>query len=216
MPKIHRTFTLKEEIANSISHGVGAGLSIVGLTLLVVLAVLFGDVWRIVSFSIYGSTLIFVYLASTLYHGIQYPPAKKIFQLIDHVAIYLLIAGTYTPFLLVNMRHGWGGTLLVIIWGLALLGIGLKIFFINRYDLLFVSFYILMGWLVVINFREMLATIPSGGIVWLLLGGGFYTIGAIFYALPKIPYTHTVWHFFVLGGSICHYFSILFYVLPKV
>jgi len=219
MPKIQssliRPLTLGEEIANSITHGIGAGLSIAGLTLLVVLAVLFGDVWRVVSFSIYGSTLIILYLASTLYHGLQYPPAKRVFQIIDHAAIYLLIAGTYTPFLLVSMRGTWGWSWLVIIWSLALLGVGSKILFIDRYDLLFVVLYVLMGWLGVVALQEIITTMPFGALAWLVVGGLFYTVGVLFYVWHRVPYMHTVWHLFVLGGSACHYFSILFYVLPK-
>lgn len=186
-----------------------------GSTLLVVRATLYGDVWQIVSFSIYGSTLILLYLTSTLYHSFQYSPVKWAFQIIDHGSIYLLIAGTYTPFLLVSMREGWGWILLSVIWGLALLGVGFKTFFIHRFRKLSTLIYILMGWLCVIALKQMLINIPPGGLVWLAVGGVVYTGGVIFYAWHKLPYNHAIWHLFVLGGSICHYFAILFYLFPS-
>ncbi|MBT3389831.1 MAG: hemolysin III family protein [Chloroflexi bacterium] len=210
-----RFFTIGEEIAHSITHGIGAGMSIVGLVILVVLAAKYGDVYQIVSFSIYGATLIILYLASTLYHGFQHPRIKQILQVIDHAAIFLLIAGTYTPFLLVGVRGTWGWTLLVIVWGLALLGVSFRAIFVNRYEKLAVLAYVLMGWLGVVAFKEMIASIPLGGIIWIAIGGVVYTIGVIFYALRKIPYMHTIWHLFVLGGSICHYLGVLFYLAPS-
>lgn len=207
-------YTIGEEIANSITHGVGAALSVAGLTLLVALAAIYGDVWRIVSFSIYGSSLILLYLASTLYHSIQYPKVKRILRIFDHAAIYLLIAGTYTPFTLVSMRGTWGWSLFGVVWGLALMGVAFKTLFIGRYEKIATAAYVLMGWLVVVAFKQMVLTIPPGGIVWLVLGGVAYTLGVIFYAWDKLPYNHAIWHLFVLAGSICHFFAILFYVLP--
>jgi hemolysin III len=209
-----RLYSLGEEIVHSITHGIGAGLSIVGSTVLVVLAVLHGNIYQIVGFSIYGATLFILYLASTLYHSFQHPKVKRIFKIIDHSAIYLLIAGTYTPFLLISIRGVWGWTLLVIIWGLAVLGISFKTLFIHRFQKLSVLAYILMGWLSVVAIRELVINIPPGGLIWLAAGGVVYTVGVIFYALHKIPYTHAVWHLFVLGGSICHYFAVLFYLTP--
>ena len=213
-PTTDRLFTLGEEIAHSITHGVGAGLSIAGLTLLVALAVLYGDVYQIVSFSVYGATLIVLYLASTLYHGFQNPRVKRVFKVFDHASIYLLIAGTYTPFLLVGLRGMWGWTFLIIIWGLAILGVSFKALFIDRYHKLSVLAYILMGWLSVVLIKELWLNIPLGGLIWLGVGGAFYTVGVIFYALQKTPYMHVVWHFFVLGGSICHFFAVLLYLAP--
>jgi hemolysin III len=207
-------YTIGEEIANSVTHGIGTGLSIAGLTLLVALAVIYGDVWRVVSFSIYGSSLVLLYLASTLYHSIQHPKVKRVLRIFDHAAIYLLIAGTYTPFTLVSMRGPWGWTLFGIVWGLALLGIAFKTVFIGRYEKLATVAYVLMGWLVVAVFKEMLVTIPTGGVIWLVAGGVVYTLGVLFYAWQKLPYNHAIWHLFVLGGSICHFFAILFHVLP--
>ena len=213
-PRSHKSYSLGEEIVNSITHGIGAGLSIAGLTLLVALAVLYGDVWRVVSFSIYGSTLIVLYLASTLYHSFQHPRVKRVFRTIDHASIYLLIAGTYTPFLLVCMRGNWGWTLLVVIWGLALLGVGFKVLFTHRFQKLATLAYVLMGWLCVIASREALSSIPTGGLIWLAVGGVVYTVGVVFYVWKKLPYNHAIWHLFVLGGSTCHYFAILLYLLP--
>jgi hemolysin III len=207
-------YSLGEEIANSVTHGIGAGLSVAGLTVLVVLAAIYGDVWRIVSFSIYGSTMIMVYLSSTLYHSFQHPQVKRILRIIDHASIYLLIAGTYTPFLLVSMRGAWGWTLLVIVWGLALLGVGFKAIFTHRFQKLSLLAYILMGWLSVIVLKEALVSIPVGGLLLVAIGGVIYTVGIIFYIWKKLPYNHAIWHLFVLGGSMCHYFAILFYVLP--
>lgn len=206
---------LGEEIANSITHGLGTGLSVAGLTVLVLLAALYGDVWQVVAFSIYGSTLIVLYLASTLYHSLQNPRAKRVFRVIDHAAIFLLIAGTYTPFLLISMRGVWGWTLLGIVWGLALLGVGFKIFFTHRFPVGSTLAYVLMGWLGVIAWKEAVAHIPPGGLVWLGLGGVAYTVGVIFYAWKRLPYNHAIWHVFVLAGSICHYLAVLLYLSPS-
>lgn len=212
---VQSPYTLGEEIANSITHGIGAGLSMAGTAVLIVLAALYGDVWRIVSFSIYGTALIILYLASTLYHSFRNPRLKAAFKIIDHASIYLLIAGTYTPFLLVSLRGTWGWVLFGIIWSLAFSGIVFKIFYINRFRKLSVLVYIFMGWLCVIAFKPMLANVPFGGLIWLAVGGLLYTTGVIFYVWRKLKYTHAIWHLFVLGGSICHYFSILFYLIPN-
>lgn len=205
----HKPYTPGEEIANGITHGIGTGLSIAGLTVLVVLAALYGDGWRIVSFSIYGVTLVLLYLASTLYHSFQSPRPKRLFQFFDHSAIYLLIAGTYTPFLLISIRGAWGWTLMVLIWGLAFLGIGFKALYFDRYQRLSSLSYVFMGWLSVIIGRTLFANIPQQALVWLAVGGVIYTVGIIFLAWRKIPYGHTIWHLFVLGGSTCHYFAVI-------
>lgn len=207
-------FTLKEEVWNGITHGIGTALAIAGLTLLVVLAAVNGDSWRIVSFSIYGSTLVLLYLASTLYHSIQIPKVKRVLQVLDHAAIYLLIAGSYTPFLLVNMRGQLGWTLFGVVWGLAVLGIAFRTIFVGRYEKLAVAGYVLMGWLMVVGFKEMQLVIPPGGVMLIIAGGVTYTVGVIFFAWRKLPYNHAIWHLFVMGGSICHFFAMLFYVLP--
>jgi hemolysin III len=206
--------TKGEEIANSITHGIGAGLSIAALTILVVFASLKGDAWRIVSFSIYGACLTILYSASTLYHSFRSEKVKRFFQIIDHASIYLLIAGTYTPFTLVLLRGGWGWSLFGVIWGLALLGVIFKIFFISRFEILSTLVYLLMGWLIVIAFKPAVESIPQGGLYWLLAGGISYTLGVVFFLWEKIKYHHAIWHLFVLGGSVCHFFAILLYVLP--
>jgi len=207
-------YTFGEEIANSITHGIGVMMGIAALVVLVTFAGIDGDVWRVVSFSIFGSTLILVYAVSTLYHGLTSPKAKRIFQVLDHSAIYLLIAGTYTPFTLVNMRGGWGWTVFGLIWGCAVLGVVMKAAFMNRLRVFPMILYVVMGWLVLIAVKPLLAVLPAMGFVWLLIGGLSYTFGLIFFALNRMPYNHAVWHLFVLGGSICHFFCLLFYTLP--
>ena len=208
------TQTSGEELANVITHGVGAALGIAGLAALVVGAARHGDVWRVVSFSIYGSTLVLLYLASVFYHGARSPRAKRLLQFFDHAAIYLLIAGSYTPFTLVSLRGSWGWTIFSLIWGLAIAGILLKVFFLGRLGWLSTLFYLLMGWLVVIAIRPVMDAVSLRGLVWLIAGGLAYTLGVVFYAWHRLPYAHAIWHLFVLAGSAFHYFAIFFYVLP--
>lgn len=205
-------YTLKEEIFNSITHGIGALLSIVALVILVAFASIRGDVWRIVSFSIYGFTLFFLYLSSTLYHSIFHEKAKKILRIFDHASIYLLIAGSYTPITLVSMRGTWGWILFGLIWLLAITGIILKIISIDKIKYFSIFLYILMGWLIIIALKPMLMMIPEGLFSWLLTGGLIYTFGVIFYVWKRIPFNHGIWHLFVLGGSLVHYLGILFYL----
>ncbi len=204
----------REELINSITHGAGLALSIAGLAVLVTLAALKGTAWHIVSCSVYGATLVLLYTASTLYHSVRSPRLKRFFRILDHASIYLLIAGTYTPFMLVNLRGGWGWTLFGLVWGLAAVGILFKIFFVDRFAIASTVVYLLMGWLVVIAIKPLLMLVPGGGILWLLAGGLAYTLGVVFFAWEKMPYNHAVWHVFVLTGSVCHYFAVLFYVLP--
>ncbi|OQY30433.1 MAG: hemolysin III [Candidatus Cloacimonetes bacterium 4572_55] len=205
-------YTLGEEIIHSVSHGVGVGLSIAGLTLLVTLAVLFGNGYQVVSFSVYGSTLVALYLSSTLYHSFQQPRVKKVFKTLDHVAIYLLIAGTYTPFLLVKIGGMWGGIFLGIVWGTALLGAALKVWSVQRFRKLSVVAYILLGWLSLIILPKLWSAMSRSGLKFLFIGGAIYTVGVIFYSLKRVPYMHAVWHLFVLAGSICHYFAVLGFI----
>jgi len=202
-------YTVQEEIANSVTHGVGTGMAVAGLATLLVLAVIFGDTRRVVSFSIYGGSLILLYLASTLYHSIQHAKAKKILRVFDHASIYVLIAGTYTPFLIISIRGTLGWTLLAVVWALAIIGVAWKIFFIGRFEVIATAAYVLMGWMCLIAFREMIAKVPPAGLVMLMVGGLVYTAGVIFYAWEKLPYNHAIWHLFVLGGSICHYIAIV-------
>jgi hemolysin III len=209
-----RAYSLAEEVLNSLTHGIGAALSIVGMTLLLAFAGLDADFWKLTSFAIYGVSLTLLYLSSTLYHGFHDPMLKRAFKIVDHCAIYLLIAGTYTPFLLVNLRGSVGWTLFAVIWGLALAGICFKLLFGSRYRILSVSTYLLMGWLIVFASTEMVASIERGGILLLAAGGITYSLGVIFYLWKRLPYSHPIWHLFVLGGSICHYLAIFYYVLP--
>lgn len=202
------------EIANAVTHGIGALLAIAALILLIVYASIYGNTWHIVSFSIYGTTLVLLYLASTLYHGIQNQRWKAILRVVDHSAIFLLIAGTYTPFTLVTLREHGGWVLFSVVWGLAFTGIAYKIFFINRHVVISTLFYLLMGWLIVFSIQDLVATLPANGIVLLLAGGLSYTLGMIFYAGRDRFLMHAIWHLFVLGGSICHFFAVLLYVLP--
>lgn len=204
-----------DELANSITHGVGLALATVGAVSLIVLAALHGSARHIVTCSIYASTLVLMYAASTLYHSVQVPRAKHILQIIDHSAIYLLIAGTYTPFTLVQIRGGWGWTLFGMAWGLCVLGIAWKALFIRRFAILSGIIYVLMGWMIVVATRPLLERVPPGAIAWLIAGGLAYTAGLFFFASKRIPHHHAIWHVFVLVGSLCHYIAILLYVVPR-
>jgi len=203
---------LGEEIANSITHGIGAGLSIAALVILVVLASKRGDAWRIVSFSIYGATLILLYLSSTLYHSFVNPKIKNIFRILDHSTIYLLIAGTYTPVTLTLMRGAWGWTLFGLAWAMAIGGIIITTLLLDKLKALLVLSYVVMGLLVVIAIKPMIHMVPRGMIIWLFIGGACYILGIIFYLWKRLPYHHPIWHLFVLGGSISHFLGILFYL----
>ena len=205
-------YPLGEEIANSVTHGIGAALSIAATAVLVLLAGQYGDAWQVASFTIYGASLILLYLASTLYHAFPWAEVKKWFRLLDHSAIYLLIAGTYTPPLLIAMRGPWGWTLFGLIWGMAAFGLIFKIAFIGRYPYVSLGLYVMMGWLAIIAIKPMLAMLPPGLFFWLLLGGFFYTFGVLFYACKKIPYHHAIWHIFVLLGSAAHFTGMLLHL----
>ncbi|MGB1581259.1 MAG: PAQR family membrane homeostasis protein TrhA [Nevskiales bacterium] len=210
----NKRYTVGEEIANSIVSGIGTALAIAGLVILIIAAAQRGDAWHIVSVSIFGTTLIFSHLASTLYHSIAPPRAKRVLQIIDHLAIYLLIAGTYTPFALVNLRGPWGWSLFAAIWVLALLGLLIKLTPLDRVRGLSTGFYVAMGWVVVVAIKPLIEQVESGGL-WLLLAGGLcYTFGVVFYAWRKLKFGHAIWHVFVLAGSACHYFAVLGYVIP--
>jgi len=204
-----------EEVANSIIHGIGAGLAIAALTILVTFAGIGGDTWRVVSFSIYGTTLVLLYLSSTFYHGLRSVKLKYLFRIFDHATIYLLIAGTYTPFMLVTLRGGWGWSLFGITWAFAVLGVCITTLFMDRFKFINVLSYVGMGWLIVLALKPLLQALPIGGIIWIGAGGIAYTFGILFYASKKIPYNHAIWHLFVLGGSTCHFFAMLLYVLPS-
>jgi hemolysin III len=208
-------YSIGEEIANSLTHGVGALLAIGGLATLVTLAAFHGDAWHVVSCAIYGAAMVVLYTASTLYHSITAPRAKSALQVFDHAAIFLLIAGTYTPFTLVSLRGPWGWSLFGTVWGLAVAGIVLEIAFPRRWPTLSLVLYVAMGWVVVVAVKPLLAVLPTGGLVLLVLGGLSYTIGIVFYAWRRLPYGHAIWHLFVLAGTILHFFAVLFYVVPS-
>lgn len=208
--------TKNEEIANSISHGIGIGLSIAGLVLLTIKASFSHNAMKIVSFTIFGATLILLYTASTLYHSfyinVESPKAKYIFKLLDHSAIYLLIAGTYTPFVLGPLRGPWGWSLFGVVWSLAIIGIILNVFFVGRYPVLFTSVYLAMGWIIVVSGKTFILKTPKSALILLFAGGLAYSLGVIFYAFQKLRYNHLIWHFFVLAGSVLQYFAVLLYL----
>ena len=207
-------YTLGEEITNAILHGIGALLSIAALVLCVVFSAIHENVYAVVSSCIYGSTLIILYTMSCLYHSFKVNNAKRVFRIIDHCSIFLLIAGTYTPYALVSLNGALGWTVFGIIWGCAILGITLNAIDLNRFKKLSMILYIAMGWAIIFAFKTLVSNVSMGGIYLLVAGGIVYTIGAIFYGIgKKLKYMHSVFHFFVLSGSILHFFSILLYVI---
>ena len=198
-----------EEAANTLICGLGLLLSIAGLAVLVTPVALHGDAWQVVSFSIYGASLILLYAAATLYHAVRSPPLKRFFEIIDQSAIYLLIAGTYTPFTLVTLRSPFGWSLFGVIWGLALAGIVVTLVFPAEKLQIFSSLsYLVMGWLILAGAGPLVQRLPAGGPFWLAAGGVLYSAGVPVFFLKKKPYAHAVWHLFVLGGSICHYMAV--------
>lgn len=207
-------YSVGEEIAHAITHGIGIALSIAGLAILVAFSALYGNAWHITSSSIYGATLILCYTASTLYHSIPLPRAKRILQQIDHATIFLLIAGTYTPFALVNMREGWGWWLFGTVWSIAILGMIFELFTRQRYKKVSLGLYLGLGWLALVAIKPMLESVGAGGLTLLIVGGLFYSLGVIFYVWERLAYNHAVWHLFVLAGSVFHFFAVLFYVVP--
>jgi hemolysin III len=206
---------LREEKLNALTHGLGLVLSLVGIPGLVVMALRHGDTWHIVSCSIYGGSLITLYAASMFYHMARRDSLRELFRIVDHACIYLLIAGTYTPFTLVTLRGEWGWTLFGLVWGLALAGVFGKIFWTGRFEIASTVIYVLMGWLALIAIEPIIERFPPGCLFWVLAGGVVYTVGVVFYVLDRKPWLHTVWHLFVLGGSACHYVAVMRYVLPS-
>ncbi|MFZ5969324.1 MAG: PAQR family membrane homeostasis protein TrhA [Bacillota bacterium] len=203
-------FTKGEEIVNAILHGIGLGLAIAALVVLVIFSNLYGDIWNIISFSIYGATLVILYLSSTLYHAFPQGKVKNVFEIFDHAAIYLLIAGTYTPLTLISLRGALGWTIFGIVWGMAVIGVIFKAFWVKKFVILSTLLYVLMGWLIVFAMKPLVAAMPTSSMIFLIAGGGLYTTGTIFYIWRKMKYHHAIWHLFVLGGSICHFFTIFF------
>jgi hemolysin III len=206
-----RPLSVGEEIANSVTHGVAALASVAALPILLAVAIGRGDPWQIVGGAIFGATLVLLYTASTLYHALTHAGAKRVFRVLDHSAIYLLIAGTYTPFALGALRGPWGWSLLGAVWALAALGITAKATLGFRFPRLSTAVYIGMGWLGVIAFRPLMVHIGVPGITWLLAGGLCYTAGVIFFAWERLRYGHMVWHLFVAAGSVCHFLAVLWY-----
>lgn len=206
-------YTRREEVVNAITHGLGTLLSIAGLTLLIVFASLDGTPWHVVSFTVYGVTMLLLYTASTLVHAFPEGKVKDLFETFDHSCIYLFIAGTYTPILLVTLRSPLGWTLFGIVWGLAVGGVVFKAFFTKKYLVLSTLFYVLMGWMIVFAWDPLQTLLQPGGIRLLVIGGVLYTVGSIFYIWRGFPHHHAVWHLFVLAGSAMHFFAILLYVL---
>ena len=208
--------SLSERLFNTITHGIGFVLSIVALVLMVVYASYNSDAWSIVGVSIFGSTLILLYMSSTLYHAFSNGRVKQIFKTLDQSFIYLLIAGTYTPVLLITLRNTLGWTVFGLVWAMAIGGITHRIFFFDKLKKLSLVSYILMGWLSLIVFKSLLNAAPAELVVWLLIGGAFYTGGIIFYSWEKLPFNHAIWHLFVLGGSFSHFIGIYIYLIPSI
>ena len=203
--------SLGEEIANSIIHGLSVLLSIAATVILLVISAKKGSAIHTVSFSIYGSMLILLYMMSVMSHALPPGSGKRFFELMDFSAVYLLIAGTYMPIALIFLKGAWGWAIFGVSWGLAVLGVLFKVFFLGRFDRMATVIYVLMGWLIVIAAQRALETMPAGFIFWLILGGVLYTAGTLFYLNHKIPWHHPVWHLFVMAGSICHFFGFLFH-----
>ena len=201
-------YSRREELANTITHGFGAVASLIAGIVLIVLAAGSGDPWRIISASVFSLTLVTLYTASTFYHGASDGPHKFRLEIFDHCAIFLLIAGTYTPFMLVSLRGPWGWSLFGVVWSLAIVGVFLKLTFKTRFSLLSTAIYIAMGWLVVVAAVPMIEALPLNTLLLLVAGGVTYTAGTVFYHNERIPYAHAIWHLFVLGGSILHYFAV--------
>jgi hemolysin III len=207
---VYRTLSLGEEIFNSITHGIGALLSVAALVVLTVFGSLKGDAWHVVSYSIFGSSLIILYLSSTLYHSFPKGKIKNFFARLDHSAIFFLIAGTYTPFVLTAIRGPLGWTLFGIIWGLAVTGIVIRSIYLTKVRKLMVGLYLAMGWMFLIAIIPLVKNLPGISITFLFIGGGFYSLGVIFYIWRNLKYSHGIWHLFVLAGSIMHFFSIFY------
>jgi len=212
MSILAREYSKKEEFWNVLTHGLGLALSVPALVLLIVYSSLYESVWHVVSFSIYGATLVILYAASTLFHNTKNKDTRLKLNVFDHSSIYLLIAGTYTPFLLVTLRGPWGWSLFGVIWGLAITGVVVKLFFTGRFDKISTAVYVLMGWLIIIAIKPLMENLSPDGLFWLTAGGISYSIGAALYLIKKIPYNHAIFHVFVLIGSICHFIAIFFYV----
>ena len=207
--------SFRSELANVVTHGAGFLASVAALVILIIHASIYGGAREVTACALYGASLVILYLSSTVYHSSRAPEARRIARIIDHVAIYLLIAGTYTPFALITLRGAWGWSLFGVAWGLALLGVVYEIFFCGRFKLFSILVYLGMGWMVLVAIKPLVGNLPVAGVIWLALGGLAYSCGTIFYAWKSLPHHHAIWHLFVLGGSACHFVAILLYVLPQ-
>lgn len=208
-------YSLGEEIANAITHGIGAALSVAALVTLVFIAALWGNGWHLASAIVYGVTMFLLYIASTLYHAITHEKARRVFKIIDHAGIYLLIAGTYTPFTLVTIRDEGGWWLFSVVWALAALGIALEAFWTYRPKWLSALVYLGMGWLAIFAIKPIAANLETAGL-WLLISGGLaYSLGTIFYVLKRVKFMHAIWHLWVLAGSLLHFLAVMLYVFPR-
>lgn len=206
--------TFKEELMNIVTHGLGFVLSVAGLITLVVVALSGGDLWQITSLSIYGASLTILYGASTLYHAVKSGKAKYYMRIFDHASIYILIAGSYTPFALLTLRDHGGMTLFFVMWGITVVGVIFKVFFVGRFNVLSTILYIVMGWMALFVLGPLMENLPYNGMVLLVAGGLAYTFGTIFFLWDKLPFNHAIWHVFVLAGSICHFFAVYYFVRP--
>jgi hemolysin III len=209
-------YRIEDEIASGVTHGIGLMMAFGGLCSLIVLTTARGSIWQIVGCTVFGISLVILYLASTLYHFVQEPVWKESLRKLDHVAIYLLIAGTYTPFTLVNLHGVWSWILFGLVWGLATFGIVAKIWWGDRWQWLSLAAYLGLGWSALIAARPIIESIPMAGLGWLLAGGLAYTFGVIFFAFDRIRYFHAIWHIFVMMGSVFHFCAVIFYVVPKL
>ena len=210
-----RMYTVAEEVANAATHGVGLVLSLVALPVLILTTAGRHDWLQVMGMSVFGATMIAVYTTSTLYHAVPHAEAKRRLRVADHIAIYLLIAGTYTPFTLGVLRGVWGWSLLGVLWTLALVGVAFKLTLGMRFPRASTAFYVAMGWMCIVAIKPMMTHIPGAGLFWLVAGGLFYTLGVPFYMMKGRRFTHAVWHVFVLGGSACHFWSVLHYAAPQ-
>jgi hemolysin III len=212
-PSLEEKIDLRDELASALTHGLGAVAALAGGSVLITMAALYGDAWQLGASIVFGATLLLLYVASTLYHSIQHPVAKARLKVFDHCAIYLLIAGTYTPFTLIGLRGPWGWGLFIAIWTLAVAGVVFKLFYTGRFKLLSTIIYIAMGWLVIVAIKPLLQSLDAWTLGWLLAGGVFYTLGTFFYHRESIRYSHAIWHLFVIAGSVCHFIAVTEQVL---
>lgn len=215
MEALDSRYSPTHELANAITHGAGAVLSVLGLVLLISCSASYGTVWHVTSSAIFGATMVLLYCSSTLYHSLRNETARRIFRKLDHASIFLLIAGTYTPVMLIPLRGPWGWSLFGVIWGLAIPGVILKFWYAGRFKKLSTALFLGMGWLIVIAAHPMLEHVRPGALILLAAGGLSYSVGSLFYLWKSLPYNHAIWHLFVLGGTSCHFFAVYSYLLPR-